>query len=235
MKIIKTEDLKSLIPICYFETCLIDKATRKQITEMYPTREDGAYYLDKFSNHLKDNYGISLKSYIKDYGKVKYPKCPLSGEEVGFKISGKGVELSEYKRHAKGRTRENCKAFDEACKRFSEERKGEGNPMYNKESWNKGLTAENNDILKKVSDAHKGKKVSKETREKQSVSAKKRTVHGHTGKKHSEEAIQKMSTTIKVIKLEEPNQIFPAYKKAYERKDGINTVLVEYGDFYNGK
>jgi len=49
------------------------------------------------------------------------------------------------------------------------------------------------------------------------------------------EAIQKMSTTIKVIKLEEPNQIFPAYKKAYERKDGINTVLVEYGDFYNEK
>ena len=49
------------------------------------------------------------------------------------------------------------------------------------------------------------------------------------------EAIQKMCTTIEVIKLEEPNQIFESYKKAYERKDGFNTILVEYGDFYNEK
>ena len=49
------------------------------------------------------------------------------------------------------------------------------------------------------------------------------------------EAIQKMCTTIEVIKLEEPEQIFKSYQKAYERKDGINTILVEYGDFYNEK
>ena len=49
------------------------------------------------------------------------------------------------------------------------------------------------------------------------------------------EAIQKMCTTIKVIKLEEPNNIFSEYKKAYERNDGINTILVEYGDYYNEK
>ncbi len=49
------------------------------------------------------------------------------------------------------------------------------------------------------------------------------------------EAIQKMCTTIEVIKLEEPKQIFESYKKAYERKDGFNTILVEYGDFYNEK
>lgn len=49
------------------------------------------------------------------------------------------------------------------------------------------------------------------------------------------DAIQKMCTTIKVVKLKEPKNIFPAYKKAYERKDGINTILVEYGDYYNEK
>ena len=49
------------------------------------------------------------------------------------------------------------------------------------------------------------------------------------------EAIQKMCTTIEVIKLEEPEQIFKSYQKAYERKDGINTILVECGDFYNEK
>ena len=48
-------------------------------------------------------------------------------------------------------------------------------------------------------------------------------------------AIQKMCTTIEIIKLKEPRDIFPAYKKAYKRKDGINTILVEYGDYYNEK
>ena len=49
------------------------------------------------------------------------------------------------------------------------------------------------------------------------------------------QSIQKMCTTIKVVKLKEPKDIFPAYKKAYERRDGINTILVEYGDYYNEK
>ena len=48
-------------------------------------------------------------------------------------------------------------------------------------------------------------------------------------------AIQKMCTTINVVKLNNPKDIFPAYKKAYERKDGLNTILVEYGDYYNEK
>ena len=49
------------------------------------------------------------------------------------------------------------------------------------------------------------------------------------------EAVQKMCTTIEVLKLDNPDQIFPAYKKAYDRDDGINTILVEYGDYYNDK
>mgnify|MGYP001419930261 FL=1 len=48
-------------------------------------------------------------------------------------------------------------------------------------------------------------------------------------------AIQKMCTTIEIIKLKEPKDIFPAYKKAYKRKDGVNTILVEHGDYYNEK
>ena len=35
--------------------------------------------------------------------------------------------------------------------------------------------------------------------------------------------------------LEEPDQIFPAYKHAYERTDGRSTILVEIGDYYNEK
>ena len=48
-------------------------------------------------------------------------------------------------------------------------------------------------------------------------------------------AIKKMCSTIEVIKLNDSKKIFPAYKKAYERRDGKNTILVEYGDYYNEK
>jgi hypothetical protein len=44
-----------------------------------------------------------------------------------------------------------------------------------------------------------------------------------------------MCTSIEVVKLKEPRDIYQSYKKAYERKDGKNTILVEYGDFYNEK
>ena len=46
---------------------------------------------------------------------------------------------------------------------------------------------------------------------------------------------QKMCTTIEVIRLEEPEDIYPAYEKSLFRDDGKNTKLVEYGDFYNEK
>ena len=49
------------------------------------------------------------------------------------------------------------------------------------------------------------------------------------------EAFRKMTTTIEIIKLKEPKDIFPAYRKALLRKDGKNTILVEYGDYYNEK
>ncbi len=48
-------------------------------------------------------------------------------------------------------------------------------------------------------------------------------------------SVQKMCKSIEIIKLENPKQIFPAFKKAYLRKDGKSTILVEYGDYYNEK
>lgn len=49
------------------------------------------------------------------------------------------------------------------------------------------------------------------------------------------EAFRLMLTNIEVIRLEEPEDIFPAYKKALERTDGKCTILCEYGDYYNEK
>ena len=57
--------------------------------------------------------------------------------------------------------------------------------------------------------------------------------HQHIG--DFTESIEKMCTTIDIIKLIEPEDVFPAYEKAFNRKDGRNTIIVEYGDFYSEK
>jgi pyruvate/2-oxoglutarate/acetoin dehydrogenase E1 component len=40
---------------------------------------------------------------------------------------------------------------------------------------------------------------------------------------------------VDIIRLDEPNQIFEAYKYAYERTDNRPTILVEWGDYYGEK
>lgn len=40
---------------------------------------------------------------------------------------------------------------------------------------------------------------------------------------------------VDIIRLEEPHQVFNAYKYAYERTDNRPTLLVEWGDFYSEK
>ncbi len=57
--------------------------------------------------------------------------------------------------------------------------------------------------------------------------------HQHVG--DYTDAFRMLCENVDVIRLEEPEDIMPAYTKAYERKDGIATILVEYGDYYNEK
>lgn len=49
------------------------------------------------------------------------------------------------------------------------------------------------------------------------------------------DAFRLMLTNIEVIRLEEPEDIVPAYIKALNRTDGKCTILVEHGDHYNEK
>jgi pyruvate/2-oxoglutarate/acetoin dehydrogenase E1 component len=57
--------------------------------------------------------------------------------------------------------------------------------------------------------------------------------HQHVG--DYTEALRSMCTTIEVIRLEEPSEIFPGYERALLRDDGRSTILIEYGDFYSEK
>ena len=49
------------------------------------------------------------------------------------------------------------------------------------------------------------------------------------------EAIAMMLNNTDVVTLEDPAEILPAYRYAYERTDGRSTILAEYGDFYSEK
>ena len=49
------------------------------------------------------------------------------------------------------------------------------------------------------------------------------------------DAFRLILKNVDVVRLEEPEEIFPAYKEAYERVDGRSTLIVEYGDYYNEK
>jgi len=57
--------------------------------------------------------------------------------------------------------------------------------------------------------------------------------HQHVG--DFTDAFRLMCSTTEIIRLEEPEQIFPAYQYALLREDGRSTVLVEFGDFYSEK
>jgi pyruvate/2-oxoglutarate/acetoin dehydrogenase E1 component len=57
--------------------------------------------------------------------------------------------------------------------------------------------------------------------------------HQHVG--DYTDAFRLMCKNIEVIRLDEPEQIFPAYERAYLRQDSKSTIIVEWGDYYNEK
>lgn len=57
--------------------------------------------------------------------------------------------------------------------------------------------------------------------------------HQHVG--DYTEAFRLMCESVEVIRLDEPEQIFPAYEKALLREDRRSTLIVEWGDYYSEK
>ena len=57
--------------------------------------------------------------------------------------------------------------------------------------------------------------------------------HQHVG--NYAQGFKKMFTWIDVVELNEPEEVFPAYQHALERKDNKSTLLIEHGSFYNQK
>ncbi len=57
--------------------------------------------------------------------------------------------------------------------------------------------------------------------------------HQHVG--DYTEAFRLMCKNIEIVRLDEPEQIVPEYRRALGRTDGRSTLLVEYGDYYGEK
>lgn len=57
--------------------------------------------------------------------------------------------------------------------------------------------------------------------------------HQHIG--NYAEGFRQMFDWIDVVELEEPEDIFPVYKQAYEREDGKSTLIIEHGNYYGEK
>jgi pyruvate/2-oxoglutarate/acetoin dehydrogenase E1 component len=49
------------------------------------------------------------------------------------------------------------------------------------------------------------------------------------------DAFKLMCGNVDIIKLDEPEQIFDSFQKSYLRDDGVPTLLVQWGDYYNEK
>jgi pyruvate/2-oxoglutarate/acetoin dehydrogenase E1 component len=57
--------------------------------------------------------------------------------------------------------------------------------------------------------------------------------HQHVG--NYADAFRHMFQWIEVVELEDPADIFPAYKRAFERDDNRSTLLIEHGNYYQQK
>lgn len=191
----KLENYKKwkIIPALEFAICKIDGRTREEITQIIknpPKKQQ--YYIEKFDLYLKRYHNIDIKEYCIKYLNFIWPKCPVTGKDVGYKKScGAGLIINTVIKGV-GITQDISPRFKEFVNRMKEERKGEGNPMFQKKAWNAGHTSDNCEITKARAEKSRGRKASEEAKLKQSNSAKKRLVHGHTGIKHTEKSKEKM-------------------------------------------
>lgn len=161
------------------------------------TKKSTTYRCEKFLFHLM-KHDILPEEYFLIYENIEIPYCKC-GCGTRLKIVQKGKNIL-YRDKIRGHY-VRSDAVLEWHKKMKEERIGKNNPMFGKKAWNKGKTKHNNESMKEISDKLKGRKLPLDVRKKQSISAKKRKIHGHSGFKHSEETKQKIrEKTLEQIK-----------------------------------
>lgn len=198
----------NLIPASTFEICVIDKADKKTIRSLYPKRADGAYYIDKFKRYIEDKFNLNLIEYCEKYLNLKWPLCPIKNKKVGYRISGKGVEVSRFCKGAINK--EHAPKFKLACEKMSKARMGKNNPMFGKKPWNKGKKYE--------SPSMKGRKLSQEHIEKLKAARARSPVKARHTQKHSKK-------TREILKIRQAEK----WKKGvFNRKTSIEIKVEDF-------
>lgn len=174
----------------------------------------GVYKTDCFQKHLEKYHKIAIDKYF-----TNPPDCPcgICNKQVGVRKRGANFF---WKKYACGR--------NPGILRWSKDAKvsrcGEGNPMHGKTPWNLGMNKDNSEYGKKMQQLRLNTKTSKETKIKQSRSAKKRKIHGHTGRKHTAATKEKMrQKTLERIKNGEFKQTDTLPSRIFE------SLLVDMG------
>lgn len=191
---IKTADSKLLIPIQAFNICYADELPIKDVCSLYTCvdigKESGCCKLDKLIYHLKIVHQMTLQAYCAQYLQFDWPKCPVKGTLVGYRVSGKGATLSRFAKG--GVSKEHCPKFAVACEQFSAERKGAGNPMWGKEAWNAGLTTETDERLRAMGEKRQGTFLPESAKEKMRQRRAESPIKARHTAPHSPETIESM-------------------------------------------
>ena len=167
-----------------WHTCKICQMNIKELAKKYGG--NGVYYSSVFTKHLEIDHQLTLEEYFADIIPICCDEC-----KKPMKINKK---LKLYR--ACGRSPGQKKWSEEA----EATRCGENNPMFGKKPWNLGLDV-THPTIKIISEKMSNREIGIDTKNKMSISAKARTIHGHTGCKHSEETKAILRTkTIQNIK-----------------------------------
>lgn len=169
--------------------CKLCHKTIKELAKLYGG--SNIYYTTVFKKHIEQDHNMKLEEYFDNR-----PICACNICKQMCDIGGIRNSNFHWKKYKCGRTTGTM----QWSKQAKINRCGANNPMYGQVPWNKNKTKNDNASLKIVSEKQTGRIISQETRKKQSISAKKRKIHGHTGHKHSKKTIEKLrQNTLRLI------------------------------------
>ena len=177
-----------------WHVCKICNTKIQDLAKLYGG--SGTYYTKVFITHLEKDHKLTAEQYFEKYDKTQFC-CKSCNKKC--KINKPSSSKMYWK---------NMCGFNDGVKKWSEEarisRKGKGNPMYGKKSWNTGLGLDDPRI-EKIASARRGKAMSNEQKIKISEAGRKFIATGKTrgmsGKTHSLETCEKLrQATLNSIK-----------------------------------
>lgn len=172
--------IQVIIDKSLWHICKICQKDIKELSKVYGGC--GIYFTQVFESHLQREHNIDLNDYFFNYCNLDKILCPCSICHRQLPIIKKSSNF-KYKELACGRN-SGVLLWSERAK---ETRKGAGNPMYGATAWNKNLPR-NHPFIQQLIQKQTGKKYTDAQKQKMSLSAKRRIIHGHTGCKHTDES-----------------------------------------------